>query len=821
MNILTKTNVLKVTAAVLAVFFGWVSLSYAQINIPSVDDLLWTFVNNVFGWLAGAMGVLLNFAIENYIIGFGTQFISGGVGGAVDATWTAVRDIFNLTFIFGLVYIGFKMILNSDDSNTRRWLVNLILAALLVNFSLFITKFIVDFSNILATEIITNGFAKSPSSISAGGAAYDISGTFAQIFGATSIFDGSWINKNPQPGNYMYIFGAAIIFIVMAFVFATGAFMIIIRFVALCLYMVMSPMMFLGWVFPQFSGMTSRYWRGFLGRAFFAPVYALLLYFSAFILDSMPRNPNFANAFTTTGTTGVASTIMPFVIGSVFLLASVVVANRMGADGASAAIRVGQNVQRRAQRGLQRGAVGAGRFGLRNTAGYGAQGVNWASEKAQRGARRLDARLSQTRFGRTTAGNVILTNVAGAADKVTGAGQRLRVAGSETRQEARDRYAARQNVRNATEKEATREQNVNNNLAIASDSRNSKQVRADAITEVNNNVAKLSDERVVRLARENKQAIMDPQLAAAFTDAQVKAISESGILNNDEVKQFNGARNDGAVGEASQFMQTISSVDSSADDLNSALSGLTASIQRFSNERMENYIGNDTSKPVPELVASNLTQKQLDHLKESLSTDRYKQVMDARNSGFDNIANGTLRDSNNQVIAPRVVQDPTKSAAENAAAAQRIADEFAEKRRRELIKNQNMAESMPASVYANANMAGLFSPQNLEKRMEKGGISEEDRVKIENNIQQYISQQEQQGNEKAAKKWVQWTNNSTVGSNFNFTAANPTPAAGGANPNPTPAAPQNPFDRFSTDQAEVQRYFDWEAQNNPGGNNQA
>ena len=112
----------------------------------------------------------------------------------------------------------------------------------------------------------------------------------------------------------------------------------------------------------------------------------------------MPRTgANFAAAFGTPTPSGIAASMMPFVLGCGFLLASVIVASRMGADGASAAIRVGQNLQRRAQRTVYRGAAGTGRFAARNTAGYAAQGVNWTSEKAQRGARRLDARLPTLR----------------------------------------------------------------------------------------------------------------------------------------------------------------------------------------------------------------------------------------------------------------------------------------------------------------------------------------------------------------------------------------------------------------------------------------
>ena len=119
------------------------SITFAEDNFleSGLKSVLWTIVNVVFGWMVWASGLLLNLAITKYVVGFGAVFESSGLGYSVNTLWATVRDIFNLTFIFGLVYIGFKMIFNSGDSNAKRMLGSLILAALLVNFSLFITKY--------------------------------------------------------------------------------------------------------------------------------------------------------------------------------------------------------------------------------------------------------------------------------------------------------------------------------------------------------------------------------------------------------------------------------------------------------------------------------------------------------------------------------------------------------------------------------------------------------------------------------------------------------------------------------------------------------
>ena len=371
-------------------------LSFAQ-EATWFQKGLWSLVVGFFGRLVGLAGLALDWGVNEYVVGFGTNFLTSGIGGAVDILWVAVRDIFNITFIFGLVFIGLKMILNSDDPGTRRWLVSLIMAALLVNFSLYITKTVVDFSNIMATQIAKGFPTNTDGDIT-------VSEGFMSTFGIQQILskgDTSSMPSHVQTDGaaYAYIFGAMILFIVTAFVFAAGAIMLFIRYAALCLYMVLSPLMFLSWVFPQMSGITSKYWHGFLGRSFFAPIYLLLVYFSIYLLNAWAKvisanggKADYANTFSGMGNTTLKSfdaTLPPFILACIFMIASVIVANKMGADGASTMIGFGKNLQGRAQRSLQRAAIRTTKSAAANTAGRGARRLSYATGAA------LDRQISR------------------------------------------------------------------------------------------------------------------------------------------------------------------------------------------------------------------------------------------------------------------------------------------------------------------------------------------------------------------------------------------------------------------------------------------
>lgn len=410
MNIyFTKTKTLSLLTAMLvfSALFLLPQLLFAQETngeknwmMAGLQGLLYSIINVVFGTLAGLAGLLLNEAVTTYVIGFGDLYKDSGLGYTIDNLWSTVRDIFNLTFIFGLVYIGFKMIFNSGDSSAKRMLGSLVLAALLVNFSLFITKFVIDFSNIAAAQL-AEGFNNAGT--------YAISDGFMNLMGISGLFStgGSLADMTTSKG-FAFIFGSLILYIVAAFVFAAGGMLLIIRFVVLNIYMILSPLMFLGMVFPGFSNVSREYWSGFLSRAFFAPAYILMLYFAHQILVNMKGvgagTAQMAEVFGSANPVpSFASTIPYFILTAVFMIAALVVAQKMGAQGATSALAIGKRMSTGTRKYVQ-GKAGSATFGAaasasQRTIGYGAQklsnnkklntwaGKSWVGEKTLKATR--------------------------------------------------------------------------------------------------------------------------------------------------------------------------------------------------------------------------------------------------------------------------------------------------------------------------------------------------------------------------------------------------------------------------------------------------
>lgn len=94
----------------------------------------------VLGLTASLLNVLLAITLSSKL--YENTFISNA--------WKIVRDLSNIFFILVLLYISIKVILGLGGSEVKKMIVQVILMALLINFSMFITKVVIDSSNILA-----------------------------------------------------------------------------------------------------------------------------------------------------------------------------------------------------------------------------------------------------------------------------------------------------------------------------------------------------------------------------------------------------------------------------------------------------------------------------------------------------------------------------------------------------------------------------------------------------------------------------------------------------------------------------------------------
>ena len=116
---------------------------------PPIDGC----IARIFYWLFYAIpNLLLNVAgnFFNVIVALTLYSDLYDKATFVGNAWAIVRDFSNIFFILILLYIGIKVILGLGGTDVKKMIAHVIIMALLINFSMFMTKIVIDTSNILA-----------------------------------------------------------------------------------------------------------------------------------------------------------------------------------------------------------------------------------------------------------------------------------------------------------------------------------------------------------------------------------------------------------------------------------------------------------------------------------------------------------------------------------------------------------------------------------------------------------------------------------------------------------------------------------------------
>lgn len=323
----------------------------------SIEGFIYDLCVSIGGFVLWVCASFFDLAIGWLLIGMGDQIRNGGIGIAINALWAIIRDIFNILFIFGLVYIGFKTMLSAGDTSTRRQLAMLIAAALLINFSLFISQAVVDFTNITAVQIynlidteesVPGVYFGSYKGISAAFMHYAQLQTYAEP-------NSEALQKLVEESGWMLVVGMGfvmmIFLLITGFVLAAGAVLIVVRFVALVLFMIASPIMFLGWVIPGLSKYSKMWAENFIKYAIMGPAYMFMIYLSLRVLKEMQVNGSFVEALS--DPSAASGVVIYFIVIIAFIIASLQVSKQLGVVGASQSMSILNGGQKRVRQSVQ------------------------------------------------------------------------------------------------------------------------------------------------------------------------------------------------------------------------------------------------------------------------------------------------------------------------------------------------------------------------------------------------------------------------------------------------------------------------------------
>ncbi len=368
MKFIKKYNLIFRTAFFsVLIFLGSFKISYAIPFFEHPLESILSKIANIMLWISSQIlaiaGIFFNLTLE-YTLNFEWLVEQTGM---INIGWTIIRDMANMVFIFILISVAIGTILGLSGWNAKNSIKNIILAALFINFSLFITGVVIDASNIIAVgfynatiQNATTGNEKfnittlAPENHDKG-----ISGIFSQALKISTIYDGEDIKEGSTKlgvegvitHKHIFTIGlfGSLLMLITAFVFFSAAIMFIVRTVVLMFLMMTSPFAFVGMILPKTKAYAVKWWSELFNQAFFAPIYLMFIYIvaqgvtSKAFKDTLSNAGNgggFANTFTGGGAgVGAIVVIFNFLLIIGLLLASLITAKSMGAKGADFATK--------------------------------------------------------------------------------------------------------------------------------------------------------------------------------------------------------------------------------------------------------------------------------------------------------------------------------------------------------------------------------------------------------------------------------------------------------------------------------------------------
>ncbi len=314
------------------------------------------FLASIAVWVASYLleiGIALNLSLSQSAV------ITTGYG--------IIMALTNISFVIGIVVIAFATMFRKAGWDAQSILMRLIIAVLLVNFSLFLALGVANVGTRL-TEAFVNGgtplgatFAKT----------YNVATIYcnvAKFMNATSVngvnpsqldpSDPKNINKisideqksrsfwdkyviGPMQSYFIMVVGiilAVILTIIGALTLIAIFLFLVVRYVALTILLIFAPLAWLGFAFPKLNlpiigNAWSGWWTIFLRWTFLGPLLAFLLY----LTTEMVKHLGDPATIKQVAGLGLAQGLVQMIVITIFSLAGLYAANKLSAAGATVA----------------------------------------------------------------------------------------------------------------------------------------------------------------------------------------------------------------------------------------------------------------------------------------------------------------------------------------------------------------------------------------------------------------------------------------------------------------------------------------------------
>ena len=294
--------------------------------------------------------------------------------------WSILRDIANILFIVGLLYIAIEMILGL--SKNKKIIGYIVIAALLVNFSLFFTQVIIDGSNILAKVFYNNMDSKDNAGniVTGGGGQKSISMGLVQKFSPQNLLSPEVYKAEYGTTKFILLTIVLIaISLYCAYTFFIIGLLFVSRVVMLWISMILAPFSFASYGLPfEIPGMGHKdWWKELINNSILAPIFIFFMYITVTFTGFLGKIMNSTGGNSIGAGTGadffqhIMYTIVPAFILFVFIMKAKDIAVKYSGELGAQISKLGKGIG-----GLVVGGAVAGGIGL--AAGAGRQTIGKA-----------------------------------------------------------------------------------------------------------------------------------------------------------------------------------------------------------------------------------------------------------------------------------------------------------------------------------------------------------------------------------------------------------------------------------------------------------
>ena len=230
-----------------------------------------------------------------YIFSVAAQLSLSSTAYALDflsSGWEVVRDIANMSFIFILVYLALTIMFAAEGVNTMKTLAGVIIIALVVNFSFFFTRVVIDAGNIVAVQFYNaipapSGCQSFFTSLCRDNTSNtkDLSAGIMEAIGVQTLLNNKSFEKYTNGGrisndwltnliglSFLYI-SVGVVFWILFITFLGVGIKFIVRIAVLWFVLVVSPLAFVAYTIKGTQSLFKKWWEMLVTHSIYPAVF--------------------------------------------------------------------------------------------------------------------------------------------------------------------------------------------------------------------------------------------------------------------------------------------------------------------------------------------------------------------------------------------------------------------------------------------------------------------------------------------------------------------------------------------------------------------